>query len=163
MKRFAGLMLAILFIFGPSVAQALEPSEILADPALEARARTISQGLRCLVCQNESIEASDADLAHDLRVLVRERLKAGDSDEQVKQYIVDRYGEFVLLQPVFAIHTLLLWLAAPLLILLGGFVLWRLARRHVPPSSPLTPEEVEALESLASPRVEPVEDDHQLL
>jgi cytochrome c-type biogenesis protein CcmH len=162
-RRIASLALALMLALAPAVALAVNPREMLSDPGLEARAEAIGQTLRCLVCQNESIEASDADLAHDLRLLVRERLKAGDSDEQVKQYIVNRYGEFVLLQPVFAIHTLLLWLAAPLLILLGGFVLWRLARRHVPPSSPLTPEEVEALESLASPRVEPVDDDHHLL
>jgi cytochrome c-type biogenesis protein CcmH len=112
-RRIASLALALMLALAPAVALAVNPREMLSDPGLEARAEAIGQTLRCLVCQNESIEASDADLAHDLRLLVRERLKAGDSDEQVKQFIVDRYGEFVLLQPVFGIHTLLLWLAAP--------------------------------------------------
>jgi cytochrome c-type biogenesis protein CcmH len=157
MRRFAGLVLAILFIFGPSLAQALDPSEILADPALEARARTISQGLRCLVCQNESIEDSGADLAHDLRVLVRERVKAGDTDDQVRQYIVSRYGEFVLLQPVLAPHTLILWFAAPALVLVGIGVLVVLARRrHDPLPTDLSAEEAEALERLVAP--EPADD-----
>jgi cytochrome c-type biogenesis protein CcmH len=98
---------------------AVEPDEILANPALEARARHISEGLRCLVCQNQSIDDSNAPLARDLRLLVRERLKAGDSDSQVMQFIEDRYGEFVLLRPPFNLRTLLLWLA-PLLMLLGA-------------------------------------------
>ena len=96
MKRLAVLFFILASLL-PSAAFALNPSEILSDPALEARARAIGSGLRCLVCQNESIEESDAELAHDLRVIVRERLTAGDTDKQVVQYIVDRYGEFVLL------------------------------------------------------------------
>jgi cytochrome c-type biogenesis protein CcmH len=156
-KRLAGLVLAVLLLLGPSVALALEPSEILADPALEARARTISQGLRCLVCQNESIEDSGADLAHDLRVLVRERVKAGDTDDQVRQYIVSRYGEFVLLQPVLAPHTLILWFAAPALVLVGIGVLVVLARRRRDPlPTDLSAEEAEALERLGAP--EPADD-----
>jgi cytochrome c-type biogenesis protein CcmH len=94
-------------------AHAVEPDEVLQDPALEARARTISEGLRCLVCQNQSIDDSEAPLAKDLRLLVRERLKAGDSNEQIVDFIVARYGEFVLLKPRFETHTLLLWLATP--------------------------------------------------
>ena len=113
MKTLAALAIALLLALSPTASFAVNPSELLADPVLEARAEAIGSNLRCLVCQNESIEASDADLAHDLRVLVRERLKAGDTDDQARQYIVDRYGEFVLLQPVFALHTLILWLAAP--------------------------------------------------
>jgi len=100
-------------------AVAVEPDEILPDPALEARARHISEGLRCLVCQNQSIDDSNAPLARDLRLLVRERLKAGDSDSQVVRFIEDRYGEFVLLRPPFEGRTLLLWLT-PVLVLLAG-------------------------------------------
>jgi cytochrome c-type biogenesis protein CcmH len=98
---------------------AVQPAEMLADPALEARARELSAGLRCLVCQNQSIDDSDAPLAHDLRVLVRERLKAGETNEQVMAYIVERYGEYVLLKPPFAWHTLLLWLIPLIALALG--------------------------------------------
>jgi len=94
---------------------AVEPSERLADPALEARARSLSKELRCLVCQNQSIDDSNADLAHDLRVLLRQRLAAGDSDRQVIDYVAARYGMFVLLDPPFAPVTWLLWLAPPVL------------------------------------------------
>ena len=100
-------------------ALAVEPDEILKDPALERRARDISTGLRCLVCQNQSIDDSDAPLAKDLRILVRERLQAGESDGQVRDFVVRRYGEFVLLKPVFSLRTALLWLA-PLLVLAAG-------------------------------------------
>ena len=99
-------------------AHAVEPGEILKDPALEARARTISQELRCVVCQNQSIDDSNAPLAHDLRVIVRERLTAGDTDSQVLAFVESRYGEFVLLRPRFKLQTLLLWLTP--LLLLGG-------------------------------------------
>ena len=94
-------------------AHAVQPDEVLSDPALEARARTISEGLRCLVCQNQSIDDSDAPLAKDLRLLVRERLKAGDSDQQIVDFVVARYGEFVLLKPRLRPRTLLLWFATP--------------------------------------------------
>jgi cytochrome c-type biogenesis protein CcmH len=114
-------MLAALMVFA-APALAVEPDEILADPALEARARQISAGLRCLVCQNQSIDDSNAPLARDLRLIVRERLKAGDSDAQVMGFIEDRYGEFVLLKPPINLRTLLLWLA-PLLVLLGAVAL----------------------------------------
>jgi cytochrome c-type biogenesis protein CcmH len=100
-----------------SPALAVQPDEMLQDPALEARARALSEGLRCLVCQNQSIDDSDAPLAKDLRILVRERLKAGDSDQQIIDFIVSRYGEFVLLKPRFSPHTWLLWLATPLVLL----------------------------------------------
>ena len=152
MKALAGLLLALVVILSPVLARAVEPSEMLADPALEARARAISDGLRCLVCQNESIENSNADLAHDLRVLVRERIKAGDSDAAATQYIVDRYGEFVLLQPVFAPHTLILWFAAPGIVLLGLGTLIVMARRKRPTgATALTPEEAAALAELVDP------------
>ena len=115
----AALLAALMPFATPALA--VEPDEILADPALETRARHISAGLRCLVCQNQSIDDSNAPLARDLRLLVRERLKAGDSDAQVMQFIEDRYGEFVLLRPPFNARTLLLWLA-PFLALLAAIV-----------------------------------------
>ncbi len=110
-------------------AKAVEPDEVLSDPALEARARTISAELRCLVCQNQSIDDSDADLAKDLRLLVRERLVAGDSDQEVRDFVVERYGAFVLLRPPFNPSTFVLWLTPFALALLGvGFVAYRLFR-----------------------------------
>ena len=130
---------------------AVNPDEMLKDPALEARARAISEGLRCLVCQNESIDDSDADLAHEIRVIVRQRLTAGDSDTQVVQYLVDRYGEFILLKPVLAPHTLVLWLAAPVLLIIGGTVIFIASRRRRTISTvPLSPEEQRALDELDS-------------
>ena len=111
------LLLAFLLAAAPAVA--VLPSEQLADPALEARARAISAELRCMVCQNQTIDDSDAELAHDLRVLVRQRLKAGDTDRQAIAFIVNRYGDYVLLKPPFEAETLLLWLG-PLLVLLAG-------------------------------------------
>ncbi len=142
------LILCLLLLM-PGVALALSPDEILPDPALEQRARDISAGLRCLVCQNQSIDDSDAELARDLRVLVRERLVAGDSNAQVEQYVVDRYGEYVLLNPRLGLHTILLWAAAPIL-LIGGLVALQFARRRTAslPSSQLTDEEAAALADL---------------
>jgi len=113
---------AALMVLAATPALAVEPDEILPDPALEARARTISAELRCLVCQNQSIDDSNAPLARDLRILVRERLKAGDTNAQVLQFVEDRYGEFVLLRPPFNIRTVLLWLA-PLLLLVAAIVI----------------------------------------
>jgi cytochrome c-type biogenesis protein CcmH len=127
MKRFVAVLLFVLALVGPAFA--VNPDEELANPALEARAREISQGLRCLVCQNENIDDSNADLARDLRLLVRERLSAGDTDDEVRQYLVDRYGEFVLLQPRVAWHTLVLWFATPLVFLIGIVAIWRTTRR----------------------------------
>ena len=124
-------------------AYAVEPSERLADPGLEARARALSQELRCLVCQNQSIDESNADLAHDLRVLLRKRLLAGDTDQQVLDYLVTRYGQFVLLDPPFEPVTYLLWLAPPVLVLGTGLLLAvRASRRHPDHRlAPLTAEE----------------------
>jgi cytochrome c-type biogenesis protein CcmH len=148
-KRLAELLILLLLALGPAVALAAEPDEMLKDPKLEARAEAIGNNLRCLVCQNESIEASGADLAHQLRVLVRQRLKAGDTDQQVIDYLVSRYGEFVLLKPVFAWHTLALWGAAPTVIVIGAITLIVLARRRRPVApAELTAEEAEALEKL---------------
>jgi cytochrome c-type biogenesis protein CcmH len=134
-----------------TAALAVEPAERLADPALEARARALSQGLRCLVCQNESIDESHAELAHDIRVLLRERLTAGDSDAAAMAYIVARYGDFVLLQPPVKSSTLLLWFGPPaLLVLAGASVLVGLRRRRAPPP-PLSDEERARLAALLEP------------
>ena len=111
-------------------AWAVNPDEMLDDPALEERARDISAGIRCLVCQNQSIDDSDAELARDLRVLIRERLVAGDSDSQVSSFLVDRYGEFVLLKPTFSSKNLILWGFGPLVLLLGLFTVHRLYRKN---------------------------------
>ena len=133
---------------GPALA--LRPDEVLPDTAMESRAREISAGLRCLVCQNQSIDDSDAPLARDLRLLVRERVKAGDDNGAVQRYVVERYGEFVLLKPVFAWHTALLWLAPFALLAAGFLALWTKARRARPaPPPPLSEQERAALEKLA--------------
>ena len=129
-------------------AMAVGPDEVLDDPVLEQRARDISAGLRCLVCQNQSIDDSDADLAKDLRVLVRERLVAGDSDEAVRQYLVDRYGEYVLLNPRVNNHTILLWIAAPVLLIGGLGTLWLAGRRRRVVDAGLSAEEQAALDEL---------------
>ena len=113
-----------------SGARAVQPDEVLQDPVLEGRARAISEGLRCLVCQNQSIDDSDAPLAKDLRLLVRERLKQGDSDQQVVDFIVARYGEFVLLKPKFTLHTVLLWLATPAVFAAALLLIWLAYRRR---------------------------------
>jgi len=141
------VLLAVL-LSGP--AHAVKPDEMLSDPALEARARAISEGLRCLVCQNQSIDESDADLAGDLRILVRERLKAGDSDRQVVDYIVSRYGEFVLLKPRLEPRTLFLWGAPALLLLLGAAFMIRsvLSSRRPADAAPLTEAEKAELDAL---------------
>ncbi len=121
--------MAALFVALPQ-AYAVQPDEVLSDPALEKRARALSQNLRCMVCQNQSIDDSDAPLARDLRLLVRERLKAGDSDSQVLDFLVVRYGEFVLLRPRFAWHTAVLWMAPAAVLLIGGLVVFIGFRRR---------------------------------
>jgi cytochrome c-type biogenesis protein CcmH len=143
------VLVGLVLLLSP-VAMAVGPDEILPDAAMEQRARDISAGLRCLVCQNQSIDDSDADLARDLRILVRERLVAGDSNAEVEQYIVDRYGEYVLLNPRLGAHTILLWTAAPLLLLLGLGTLLMARRRAATPASPegLSAEEQAALDEL---------------
>jgi len=135
----AALVLTVTLWHGP--AGAVQPGEALADPALEARARTLSAELRCMVCQNQSIDLSDAELAHDLRVLVRERLVAGDSDEEVLDYVVSRYGEFVLLKPRFSLRNALLWGTPALLLVAGAGVLIFSQRRRKSATSTLTEEE----------------------
>jgi cytochrome c-type biogenesis protein CcmH len=141
MRRF---LLLVTFIVLNAAAYAVEPDEILKDPALEARARSISAELRCLVCQNQSIDDSHAPLARDLRLLVRDRLKAGESDTQIRQYLVERYGEFILLKPRVAADTIILWGAPFLALLLSGFFVWRAAQRRgalLRSDAPLTDDE----------------------
>ncbi len=139
------LLVLALFLAAPDV-RAVEPDEVLKDPVLEQRARDISLELRCLVCQNQSIDDSNAPLAKDLRVLVRERLTAGDSDIQVVDYVVARYGEFVLLRPRFAPHTLILWLGPPLLLFISVFVMYRAYRRRKQESKDRPPKKLSAAE-----------------
>jgi cytochrome c-type biogenesis protein CcmH len=126
---FACVFFAALMI-GGAAAYAVQPDEIMADPAEEARARDLSRELRCMVCQNQSIDDSEAPLARDLRLLVRERIAAGDSNSQVIDFLVARYGEFVLLKPRFNPHTLVLWLLPPLALAGGGLALWIYSRRR---------------------------------
>jgi cytochrome c-type biogenesis protein CcmH len=149
MTALMGAIISAYALAGPALA--VEPDEILPDPALEARARHISAGLRCLVCQNQSIDDSNAPLARDLRLLVRERLKAGDTDAQVTKFIEDRYGEFVLLRPPFDAQTLLLWLAPLLVLLIAIAAAARAVRRRPAPAgaaSALTDAEEAKLRAL---------------
>jgi cytochrome c-type biogenesis protein CcmH len=149
--------LVALALVGASPAFAVQPDEVLPDPALEARARALSRELRCMVCQNQSIDDSDAPLARDLRLLVRERLQAGDSDKGVLDFLVARYGEFVLLKPRVAWHTALLWVAplAALAAGLGAIVLASRRRRAVTVEPvPLTPDEQHRLDQVVGPPVE---------
>jgi cytochrome c-type biogenesis protein CcmH len=142
------LILALAFVLTAFPALAVNPDEVLADPALEARARTLSSQLRCMVCQNQSIDDSNAELARDLRLLVRERLKNGDSDEAVIAYVVSRYGEFVLLNPRLRGETLLLW-GAPIVLFLAGataMVLFVRKRGGKPTGTPLSEAEKAELE-----------------
>ncbi|MBP2486641.1 cytochrome c-type biogenesis protein [Rhizobium leguminosarum] len=144
------LLLAFALLLMAAPAFAVNPDEVLADPALEARARALSAELRCMVCQNQSIDDSNADLAKDLRLLVRERITDGDSDEAVLNYIVSRYGEFVLLKPRVAMKTVLLWGAPLLLVLAGGLSLLVFARKRAgkPTGSKLTADEQARLSEL---------------
>jgi len=130
--------------------KAVQPDEVLQDATLEARARHISEGLRCLVCQNQSIDDSEAPLAKDLRLLVRERLKAGDTDQQIEDFVVARYGEFVLLKPRFAAHTLLLWFATPAVFLAALLIIVLSYRRRSAsqPDAALSPAEQRRLKRL---------------
>jgi cytochrome c-type biogenesis protein CcmH len=158
-------LIAISFVvwmaaFAASNAYAVQPDEIMSDPAKESRARDLSRELRCMVCQNQSIDDSEAPLARDLRLLERERIAAGDSDAQVIDFLVARYGEFVLLKPRLKPHTLLRWLLPPLALAGGGLALWMHGRRRSKSavsedhsSFKLTAEEEERLERLIA--VEP--------
>lgn len=148
------LIIGLLLILGAWPVLAVDPQEQLKDPVLEARAREISAGLRCLVCQNQSIDDSDASLAKDLRLLVRQRLEKGESNKEVIDYIVSRYGEFVLLKPRLHLNTLLLWFA-PVVLIGGGLLLASRVMKRSPqreePARPLTPEEQAELQSVLSP------------
>ena len=141
--RHGPVFLAALFSLFVSLATlpvgAVEPDEVLQDQALEVRARHISEGLRCLVCQNQSIDDSAAPLAKDLRLLVRERLKAGDSDQQIKDFVVARYGEFVLLKPRLSAHTFVLWFATPLVFAAALLLVFLAYRRRMAAPQGLTP------------------------
>src|SRR6185295_15835199 len=131
LKRIlAGAFALLVVMMGSSAAYAVQPDEIMSDPVNESRARDLSRELRCMVCQNQSIDDSEAPLARDLRLLVRERIAAGDSDSQVIDFLVARYGEFVLLKPRFESHTLLLWLLPPFVLFGGGLALWAHSRRR---------------------------------
>jgi cytochrome c-type biogenesis protein CcmH len=142
------ILLALLLVAGRSLA--VEPSEMLKDTALEARARDIGRSLRCVVCQNQSIDDSAAEVAHDMRRAVRERLTAGDSDDQVYAFMVARYGDYVLLNPPFKPGTLVLWLGAPVLLVVAGSALLLAARRRRVATTPipLTEEEQRRLDAL---------------
>ena len=162
-KLIAVSIVLLLTAFAAPSTHAVQPDEIMADPAKELRARHLSRELRCMVCQNQSIDDSEAPLARDLRLLVRERIAAGDSDNQVMDFLVARYGEFVLLKPRFNPHTLLLWLVPPLALLGGGLALWHYGRRREGSSgtsddstAKLTAEEQARLERLmaAGPAVD---------
>ncbi|MGL4242423.1 MAG: cytochrome c-type biogenesis protein [Beijerinckiaceae bacterium] len=147
----ANLLAIAVLLLTPAVA--VQPDEQLKDPAAEARARKLSAGLRCLVCQNESIDDSNAPLAKDLRVLVRERITAGETDEQIRAFLVQRYGEFVLLRPPFSTRTALLYGAPFGALALGGLLIWRLSRRKAAVAAAgLTDEEKARLEQLLDRR-----------
>jgi cytochrome c-type biogenesis protein CcmH len=146
--------LVALALVAPSVAFAVQPDEMLKDPVLEGRARALSRELRCMVCQNQSIDDSEAPLARDLRILVRQRLEAGDSDRQVLDFLVARYGDFVLLKPPFNRDTLLLWGLTPLALIAGAIGLFVMARRRktaVLETAALTPDEQHRLSTLVGP------------
>ena len=149
MKRIIGLYL-VLFLGFSGAALAVQPDEVLADKALEARARALSTELRCLVCQNQSIDDSNAPLARDLRLIVREKLVAGESEDAILAFLVARYGEFVLLKPRFTMATALLWLGPFLVLLAGwiGIVLLARRRRVTENSTPLSADEQARLEAL---------------
>mgnify|MGYP005846033011 CR=1 FL=1 len=150
MRRLALALLLALAAAAPALA--VQPDEVLADPEQEARARAISAELRCLVCRNESIDDSNAELARDLRLLVRERITAGDSDQEVKDFLVARYGEFVLLRPTFSLGNAALWFGGPALLVLGGVVAVLYIRRSRPEAAaraaPLSEAEAARVQAL---------------
>jgi cytochrome c-type biogenesis protein CcmH len=156
MRRLALIALLIALV-APSAALAVQPDEVLKDPVLEARARRLSEELRCMVCQNQSIDDSEASLARDLRLLVRERLTKGDSDRQVLDFLVSRYGEFVLLKPRFEPHTFLLWGLPPAALVAGLVALLMMARRRRAASlqtSALTSAEQQRIATLVEPNAD---------
>jgi cytochrome c-type biogenesis protein CcmH len=146
LMRFLQPFVFLIALLTSAPSWAVQPDEVLSDPSLEARARAVSKELRCMVCQNESIDDSDAPLAHDLRVLVRERLKAGDSDQQIINFLVSRYGEFVLLRPPLSWHTAALWGTPPALVLLGIIMIVVVERRRRKSSAQTAPVSLTAAE-----------------
>jgi cytochrome c-type biogenesis protein CcmH len=162
LRRILALVFVVAVMINSSAAFAVLPDEVMPDPAKEARARSLSRELRCMVCQNESIDDSEAPLARDLRLLVRERIAAGDSDTQVLNFLVARYGEFVLLKPRLERQTLLLWLLTPFVLAAGALALWINGRRRKamvaadPSPAPLTAEEETRIKQLMS--AEPASD-----
>jgi cytochrome c-type biogenesis protein CcmH len=162
LKKILACMFAIAMMVAAPAAYAVQPDEIMSDPAKELRARDLSRELRCMVCQNQSIDDSEAPLARDLRLLVRERIAAGDSDAQVLDFLVARYGEFVLLKPRLSPHTWLLWLVPPLALVGGGLALWTYNRRRLISAASddqsafkLTAEEEARLEQLIAAQASP--------
>ncbi len=160
MPRFRVVLLLLLLGFAPVMAatpvHAVKPDEVLSDPALEARARALSAHLRCMVCQNQSIDDSDAELARDLRVLVRERIVAGDSDGEVIDYLVSRYGEFVLLKPRFSWQNLALWATPAVVLFIGAAAFAAYSRRRAAP----TGKAATALTDDEQARIEKLLDEH---
>ena len=151
MQRWRVLAVLVFSLLAASPVLAVQPDEVLKDPTLEARARSISAGLRCLVCQNQSIDDSDAPLARDLRLVVRDKLKSGASDQEVRDFLVARYGEFVLLKPSFSGKNLILWLAPFAVLLAGGAVVWTNARKRAATAgapAPLSAEEQAELDKV---------------
>jgi len=148
MRKFLIILMLLAAPMAPLPALAVQPDEVLDDPALEARARALSTGLRCVVCRNESIDESNADLARDMRIILRERLVAGDDDAEAVQYLVDRYGEYVLLSPQRDGVNLILWVSAPVLLLLGLGVAGMAVRRRARPEPPLTEAEKARLQEI---------------
>ena len=152
MKAVLAALALLAAVFGTVPSHAVQPGEILEDPALEARAREISKSLRCLVCQNQSIDDSNAELARDLRLLVRRRLEAGDSDREVVEFVVSRYGDFVLLRPPLKPETYLLWFGPALMVAAAGAGAWLYIRRQRRAAArapePLSDEEKRRVEAL---------------
>jgi cytochrome c-type biogenesis protein CcmH len=143
----------LAFLFALTIAapfaHAVQPDEMLGDPILEARARALSAELRCMVCQNQSIDDSDAPLARDIRLLIRERIVKGESNDAVRGFLVSRYGDFILLKPPFKPETLLLWAGAPLALALGALAMWRAARRKQEAAPALSEAEEARLAAIA--------------
>jgi cytochrome c-type biogenesis protein CcmH len=153
MRKLSILAIVVAVLTCLSAVHAVQPDEVMADPVKEARARDLSRELRCMVCQNQSIDDSEAPLARDLRLLVRERIAAGDSNAQVIDFLVARYGQFVLLKPRFERETWLLWLGTPFVLIAGALVLWMQARRRAKgggEATSLTAEEQARLAALVA-------------
>ena len=142
MRAPIAILLASLMM--ATFAHAVQPDEVMRDPALEARARALSAELRCMVCQNQSIDDSDAPLARDIRLLIRERIGKGESNEEVRSFLVSRYGDFILLKPPLKVETLLLWGGVPIALAAGAFALWLAARRRQGTSEPVLSDAEEA-------------------